>query len=176
MTELENAVLGVVWRRGPCSAYVVKREFEMSPSGSWSASAGSIYPLVKKLVAAGLLRAQEQPWGTRRKTVVGLTRAGKDALTDWVAAVPNPLGQPPPDPIRTRAFFLDVLTDADRLRFLDEAEKVTLSAIKELRSAMAALPDTESKFELLGASGAVFQLKARLRWIRYLGCAAERLP
>ena len=176
MTELENAVLGVVWRRGPCSAYSVKREFETSPSGSWSASAGSIYPLVKKLTAAGLLRAQEQPWGTRRKTVVALTRAGKNALAHWVAAVPNSLGQPPPDPIRTRAFFLDVLTPVDRLRFLDEAEEATSSAIEQLRSGMAALPDTESKFEFLGASGAVFQLKARLRWIRYLRCASERLP
>ncbi|CAA9261004.1 MAG: hypothetical protein AVDCRST_MAG42-2956 [uncultured Chthoniobacterales bacterium] len=176
LTELENAVLGLVWRREPCSAYIVKREFATSASVSWSASAGSIYPLVKKLSAAGLLSLRQQPWGSGEKTLLSLTDAGRDALRSWVATVPDKIGQPAPDPIRTRAFFLDVLLEEDRLRFLNEAEKVTQSAIQELRSAMAVLPDAESKFELLATSGAVFQLRARLRWIRYLrSSAAKRL-
>lgn len=176
LSELENAVLGVVWRRGPCSAYVVKREFETSPSASWSASAGSIYPLVKKLSAVGLLDVQEQRWGTRKKALVVLSSAGRAALEAWVATVPGRVGQPAPDPIRTRAFFLDVLPAAQRTRFLDEAEEATQGALEEIRSAMAALRDTGSRFDLLGTSGALFQLKARLRWIRYLRRCARTEP
>ena len=168
LTELENAVLGVVWRRGPCSAYVVKREFETSASASWSASAGSIYPLVKKLSGAGLLVVQEQRWGTRKKALLALSRSGRNALESWAADVPQRIGQPSPDPIRTRSFFLDVLSEEQRVHFLDQAEAATQSAIEELRSAIAELPDTESKFESLAAAGAVFQLSARLRWLRYL--------
>jgi DNA-binding PadR family transcriptional regulator len=168
LSELENAVLGVVWRRGPCSTYVVKRVFENSPSVSWSASAGSIYPLVKKLCAHGLLSVQERAWGTQVKTLVSITEAGRDALRSWIATVPNDIGRPSADPIRTRAFFLDAVSKEQRLSFLDEAEKATDAALREVESAMAALPCNESEFELLGASGAVFQLKARLRWIRYL--------
>lgn len=174
LTELENAVLGVVWRRGPCSAYLIKREFDTSPSASWSASAGAIYPLVKKLAAAGLLTSEEQRWGSRKKTLLALSRSGRTALERWVAAVPHELGPPTPDPIRTRAFFLDVLSEDQRARFLAESETVTRLAIHDLKSALAAIPDTGSKLELLATSGALFQLRARLRWIRHLAGAAER--
>jgi DNA-binding PadR family transcriptional regulator len=176
LTELENAVLGVIWRRGPCSAYVLKREFDTSPSSSWSASAGSIYPLVKKLSAAGLIDVQQKSWGTRTRATVTLSETGKDALHDWVATVPHRIGQPSPDPIRTRAFFLDVLPQEQRSHFLDEAEEVTRKAIDELRAAMTALHHPESRVDFLATSGAFFQLKARLRWIRYLRrCASTQV-
>jgi DNA-binding PadR family transcriptional regulator len=152
---------------------VVKREFENSPSVSWSASAGSIYPLVKKLSGAGLLEIQKQRWGARQKALVSISDTGRDALQSWAESVPEGIAQPSPDPIRTRSFYLDVLEEERRFRFLDQAEAATQRAIEELRCAIASLPDTEPEYESLAAAGAVFQLKARLRWIRYLRRAAE---
>ena len=49
LTELEGAVLSVLARRQPLSAYGIRKEFEAAVTRSWSASAGSVYPLVKRL-------------------------------------------------------------------------------------------------------------------------------
>src|SRR3712207_7587532 len=51
-TTLFRSVLGVVSRRGPCSAYAVQANFELVSAG-WSASPGSVYPLMRKLAALG---------------------------------------------------------------------------------------------------------------------------
>lgn len=169
LTELENAVLGTVWRRGPCSAYVIKREFEAALSVSWSASAGSIYPLVKKLTSAGLLITHTEGWGKGTKTLVQLSKAGGKALASWTASVPSWAAQAGSDPIRTRAFFLDVLSsDADRIRFVGDAERETKSAIADLERAVAAMPPEKPFFESVATEGAIFQLKARLKWLRRL--------
>jgi DNA-binding PadR family transcriptional regulator len=169
LTELENAVLGVVWLRGPCSAYLIKREFDTAPSVSWSASAGSIYPLVRKLAASGLLVMTKAPWGKGTKTLVELSGTGRQALVDWTASVPEWAGLVAPDPIRTRVFFLNVLsTIDDHLRFVEDSEQVTRTAIANLESELRELPAQASVFERLANEGALFQLKARLRWLRRL--------
>jgi DNA-binding PadR family transcriptional regulator len=174
LSELENAVLGVVWRRGPCSAYLVKREFETALSASWSGSAGSIYPLVKKLGAAGLLLIRKEEWGRGTKTLLELSAAGQRALTEWAASVPLWAAQAGADPIRTRAFFLDVLSsDADRLRFVVSAEQATRSAIADLERAIGGMAADAPVLESVATEGAIFQLKGRLTWLRRLRQALE---
>jgi PadR family transcriptional regulator len=60
LTELESCVLGVVWQRGPCTAYTVRREH-------WSSSAGSIYPVLARLESLGLIDGEEASWGAGTK-------------------------------------------------------------------------------------------------------------
>ena len=54
-SELEGAVLGVIWQEGPCTAYTIRKQFVASPSPQWSGSAGAIYPLVRRLEKKRLL-------------------------------------------------------------------------------------------------------------------------
>jgi DNA-binding PadR family transcriptional regulator len=72
MTELETLALGVVWLRGPCTAYVVK--------SALGASGGAIYPLLRRLEAEGLIRSRAQTWGTRGKKELSITPRGIEAL------------------------------------------------------------------------------------------------
>ena len=72
MTDLETFVLGVVWLRGPCTAYVVRRELRASP--------GAVYPALKRLEEDGLLRSRAQSWGERGKQELSITPRGIEAL------------------------------------------------------------------------------------------------
>ncbi len=167
LSELENAVLGVVWKRGPCSAYVIQKNFELV-SASWSASPGSVYPLVTKLCRVGLVCREKAFQGSRPISRFRLTEEGVAQIQVWVKDLPDWAGRPPADAIRTRAFFLDVLeSDTGRIGFLKDAEAATRAALTRLEDGIASA-DGQGELEVLGQLGGVFQLRARLEWLRRL--------
>src|SRR5262249_34066386 len=122
-TELEACVLGLVWVHGPCTAYVVRRVFQRSPSPHWSGSAGAIYPLVKRLERQGLLRSESHALGKRRSKQLVLTPPGQRILLPWLRP-PSPdwVVGVPPDPLRTRLRFLGALSAVEQAKFLADAE------------------------------------------------------
>src|SRR3954462_1918303 len=119
LSDLEACVLGVVWRDGPCTAYAVRQELAASSTPRWSDSAGSIYPVLDRLEALGLVAATARTWGERGKKEFAATAAGASRLRAWVPQVTaaDACG-PTYDPIRTRFCFLAVLPPAGRRRFL----------------------------------------------------------
>ncbi|MCS6625417.1 PadR family transcriptional regulator [Roseibacterium beibuensis] len=166
LTELESCVLGVVWRRGPCSAYVVRLEFAHSHSAQWSASAGSIYPAVKRLQGLGLLDSTPRPWGRRGRTELTLTSAGLGALRAWIQRMDSWTADPTSDPVRTRLFFLDALElDEERRAAIRKAEENTRSKLESLRRHVEDLKHASAGVEYLAALGGVFELEARSRWL-----------
>src|SRR4051812_35182508 len=90
LTDVEGCVLGVVWQFGPCTAYAVRREFTVSQTPYWSSSAGSIYPLLQRLLERRLVRAEAHAWGPRGKTRFAITARGLAQLHGWVGP---PLGR-----------------------------------------------------------------------------------
>src|SRR5215472_782767 len=83
VTELEGAALAVIYRLGACTPYRVRLDFQSSRSSEWSGSAGAVYPALRRLDAAGLLRAGQ---GARRRGSVlyTLSPAGRRALAGWL--------------------------------------------------------------------------------------------
>ena len=161
-------MLGVVWRDGPCTAYAVRRELAGSSTPRWSASAGSIYPVLQRLEAVGLVAATARSWGVRGKREFAATTAGRDRLRSWVPEVGAPeAGGPAYDPIRTRVCFLAALTAVERRRFLSDAERSTRASLaqlrRELRQAGARIQADD--FEGLSRLGSIGELEARLRWL-----------
>ena len=116
-TDLEAAVLAVVWRDGPCTAYAIRQHFRQSPTPRWSGSAGAIYPLVRRLEARGLLRSTPGKVGARNQRDCELTAEGLAALRRWLR-VPSEVDTALlHDPLRTRVLFLSALSPRDfRLR------------------------------------------------------------
>ena len=164
LSELESAVLGVFWRRGPCSAYAVQRNFQPISAG-WSASPGAVYPLVRRLQRLELIAPVESALrGTRTIRTYRLTAAGRAALERWVVSPPDWAALPSADPIRTRTFFLDVLTPADRRAFVVEAERRTSEALEQFENDSAAM--NERTLPYLARLGGVHALKARRGWLR----------
>jgi DNA-binding PadR family transcriptional regulator len=169
LTELECTILGVVWRRQPCSAYLVGKEFEVSQSSQWSASAGSIYPALQRLERAGFVTAHKEPWGRNGRSEFRLSPAGLATLTRWISDLDSTLATPTPDPIRTRLFFLDALSDtADRQAALDSALALTAESLKKLEALVQELAELGPEAEHLAALGGVFELEARLRWLQHI--------
>ena len=98
-TELEGAALAVIAQGEGCTAYHVKRAFEISPSEYWSGSAGAVYPLVKRLESRGLIeRGAQRSRGAR---TLRITSAGCAALRSWFSDVERAVS-PGFDPLRTR--------------------------------------------------------------------------
>ncbi len=167
LTELECTVLGVLAKFGPQSPYAVRRHFADSPATRFSASTGSIYPSLKRLEEAGLVESRESARGRQARREVSITAAGKKALRRWLAGPPGREEfDAPPDPLRTRLYFLGLLSRAKQEEFLDGA----LSALREqLDQSEAYLGSSGSQgpegLSRLAARGAVFATRARIQWL-----------
>jgi DNA-binding PadR family transcriptional regulator len=116
LTELEGAALGAVVRDGPCTSYAVKELFRASPSEFWSGSAGSIYPLMKRLEQRGLVVSESGSTGRRGHRTYRATTKGRRAFVRWMTDAERAafMGF---DPLRTRLVFMDQLSERARTEF-----------------------------------------------------------
>ena len=166
MTELEGSVLGVVWLRGPCTAYVVRLEFLRSASSHWSGSAGAIYPLLRRLHQQKLLRSRRHTWGNGKKELYEITRKGIAALHAWMGP---PLeawtAKTTFDPVRTRFSFFGALSPAKRRRFLSEARANVAAELKEVERALASIDRKTERYDYLEILAVVYELRAREQWL-----------
>jgi len=85
--ELSNTayvILGALHER-PRSGYDIKSFADHSTRHFWAVSYGQLYPELKRLLEAGLIESEDQPTGSRQRTLYRLTRMGEEALADWVS-------------------------------------------------------------------------------------------
>jgi DNA-binding PadR family transcriptional regulator len=83
LSPTARVILGLL-RFEPRTGYDVKRVTGYSTRFFWGASYGQIYPELRRLERAGLVRAREDPKGGRRRRVYELTGAGERALSSWL--------------------------------------------------------------------------------------------
>ncbi len=122
LTGLECVVLAQVWRLGDCTAHQVRRSFANSTSGKYSDSAGSIYPILKRLKAAQFLSAREDFNGAQRRIFYRCKSAGERRLKRWLFEM-NAKNMFADDPLRTRLIYLDALDEKSQRDWLAEAER-----------------------------------------------------
>jgi len=90
MTELSptaHVILGMVSRE-PRSGYEIKSLVDNSTRFFWAASYGQIYPELKRLSEAGLVKGSDVPRGERKRTVYSITAKGMEALKGWLREAP----------------------------------------------------------------------------------------
>jgi DNA-binding PadR family transcriptional regulator len=158
LSNLEGAALAVIARLGAATAYAVARDFADSPSEYWSGSAGAVYPMIKRLVADGLLAVDPAFAPSGRGGVhYGITDPGRTAMEAWLLDVERAAGMGF-DPLRTRLLNLDLVDPAVGRDFLKQVQaRVALRARAEqggLQPKMAAISS--------------FWWKQRLAWLRHL--------
>src|ERR1043166_5626247 len=103
LNELEGTVLGLIGIKGPCTPYVVRKDFQKSASLFWSGSAGTIYPLIERLARHKLIKHASTKDDKRGGNLYVLTRAGEKALKDWLYQPDSAIVIGiPPDPLRNR--------------------------------------------------------------------------
>ena len=85
-TKSRYAILGML-SICPMSGYDIKKEIEQSISNFWSESYGQIYPVLKRLVAEGLVtKTVEAQVGKPDRHVYELTAKGHQELQRWLGA------------------------------------------------------------------------------------------
>lgn len=164
LSELEGAVLGILVRKQPVSAYAVREEFRVSPTESWTASAGSIYPLVRRLQERGLIAPTKVEGDGRNTRLLSLTEAGEAAVEDWLMGDREGIFGPVSDPLRTRGFAITALPETTRCALLSRWQERTAERIAQLRADMGT-SDEHDETGWMAARGTILQLEARLQWL-----------
>jgi DNA-binding PadR family transcriptional regulator len=166
LTELEGNVLGMIGVKGPCTPYAVRREFMDSPSQYWSASSGAVYPLVLRLEERGLVRVKGTTDDGREGKLFVLTAAGMNALKGWLSTLDAPESiSVPPDPLRNRISFFELLDPKERKRLIASAineMQIHLGRVQERLERQKAEHRAE---EQIVSDGARRMLEARLEWL-----------
>ncbi len=166
-TELEQVTLGIVWRDGPCTPYHVRKQFLASPTHTWSGSAGTIYPLMRRLEEQGHLKSEDAD-GDRRKTrLYRITPAGRRALKRWMRPPLSPAAVGPGfDLIRARLLFFEALSQSERQEFLTVVADQLKQTEQEMRTHMREIQSCEKPILTLAARGAHAIAKARRDWFK----------
>ena len=167
LTDLELTVLGIVWKQAPCTAYRIMREFATSPSSHWRGSAGAIYPLTQRLEARRYLTSRDEGRGRRPRRAYQITRKGIAALRKWLQPpLPEEDAGITFDPIRTRAYFLRLVPEEEWPNLLADAEEKTRRQMEIVTADSKRYTRQGDRFSALAMYGGVFELQARLKWLR----------
>ena len=163
LTELEGATLGLLWMRGSTTAYELRKMVADSPTPHWSASAGTIYPLVRKLSKSGLVSLSSTGDG-RRTRRLRITASGMRAFKQWMRDCSPAVIGTPPDPVRTRVRFVELLSTSDGRRLLEQFEEHLKSQFSLMRVVGRGASQV-SWGESMTLFGARVSQQGRVRWI-----------
>ena len=108
LTPTARVILGML-RLGVATGYDIKRVIDGSTRFFWTASYGQIYPELKRLRKAGLVRAEQAPRGKVKRTIYSLTPKGEEALHEWLTDSENVLFEIRDESL-LRLFFGDLLS------------------------------------------------------------------
>ena len=165
VTDLEAVAIGLVLQHQPCTAHFMRTCFKNSPTSHFSDSAGSVYPMMRRLADAGLVSARDKQEGQRKVRYFRCTKAGETALRDWVQTPAGDiLGF---DLLRTQIIYLGRLKKAEQRRWFEQARhslQEKLSEIESIKDEVAADP-SKTLFDQLAHDNAAMQIKARLKWL-----------
>jgi len=120
LTDLEAVTIAYILRRAPCTPYEVRCSFERSTTTRFSSSAGSIYPLIRRLVDRGLLAVAKTSTDGRGTKRYSVTSKGRELVRDWITGLGDPTMIGMYDPIRSRLLNLSLLPKAARIPWLEE--------------------------------------------------------
>lgn len=161
LTELECHALAHLDRSGPMSGYRLRCLFASSPTDTIAASAGGIYPLLRRLERRGLLAAQPASDG-RGTRLLTCTAAGRAAVRRWLRD-PRPASVLAEDGLRSRTYFIDRLEPRQRIDWLRQSLARCRSKLEAVREFQHQHPATTgASWAQRHAEG---MLQARIDWL-----------
>ena len=158
LSTLELTTLGIVYKKGPCVANAVVTEIAESKVYAFTSGAGSIYQLLKRLHAAGLLLQSQRRYS--------LSEFGIQALRTWLRP-PFEADEfsPTLDPIRSRVTFLGLLSQSELDEFTSKTMEGLNLLLDQCSQDLDAHRDAGDKIGELALLGAVRETQARIMWI-----------
>jgi PadR family transcriptional regulator AphA len=131
LSSTAYVILGMLHTE-PRTGYEIKGAVDSSTRFFWAASYGQIYPELRRLSEAGLVKGEADPRGGRKRTVYRLTPAGRKELRRW-------LEQPPEtfelrDEGLLKLFFSGAASPAVAIEALSAKRKYFEEKLEELRA------------------------------------------
>ena len=107
---------------GPHSGYDIKQLADVSTRHFCATSYGQIYPELRRMTQAGLIKPEDASKGTRQRTIYHLSAKGRQTLHAWVAD-----GTVQPVEIRDemllKLFFADAMSSKETVKHLGAMRK-----------------------------------------------------
>jgi PadR family transcriptional regulator AphA len=167
LTTLEHIVLGLVGEE-PQSGYSIISTLETGVH-RWSASPGSIYPILKRLEKLGCIEGElEIIYETRPRKMYRLTALGEEILNGWLRA-PLPWSEvlDGRDIVLIKFLFMEKhLTREEVLAWLDEYERITVEYDAPRRTFHEALISGSSLHQQLIHEVTLMELNMQRTWIQ----------
>lgn len=142
MTPVAYALLGALTTKGPQTPYQLKKLVAETLGYFWSFSQGSIYSEPKRLVEGGFV-TEEQEEASRRRRVLSITDAGRDALAKWLAE-PTETSREIRDIGMMKLFFSEI-ADPDAIQTLiDQQLSVHQEMLEQIRESRRLFGDRQN--------------------------------
>lgn len=165
LTTLEYIVLGLIGLR-PQSGYSILSQFDTALS-SWSASPGSIYPMLKRLEKNGVIEGEiEMTYETRPRKVYQLTASGTALLDDWLRLTPEvqPVFQAREIALWRFLFLEQRFSRAEVITWLT-AYREQVTAVAEALATSADQEAAQSLHQRLAGQAVAMELAALQHWL-----------
>jgi PadR family transcriptional regulator, regulatory protein AphA len=166
LSPTARVILGML-KLGLRTGYDIKKATDVSTQFFWSASYGQIYPELKRLRQAGLVRARSQPRGKLKRTEYTLTRAGERALHDWLTDTESSIYELRDEGL-LRLFFGDLVPKEDvlaNLRARREILGLVLARFRELEpEAREGFAEESQLYPYLALSYGIGMLEWSINW------------
>lgn len=145
-------ILGMVSRE-PRSGYEIKALVDNSTRFFWAASYGQIYPELKHLAEAGLVEGADLPTGERKRTVYAITKAGEEALRDWLRRPPRTYETR--DEGLLKLFFAGALPEDEAVEILRSMREHRAGLVERLREMEPKALEEEDPYPLMVLRGGI---------------------
>lgn len=161
LTDNEGSLLALVLRRQPIKPYRLLKIYEESPVSSFNESKGNLYPIIRRLIAAGLLESEAVPGDRRRSENLRCTDEGREAVRRWVRQI-QPSQVLLNDPLRTKVMSFDLLDPAEQREWV--AQLGALVDVKR-RDVEAYAAASDHPMQQLAIDNVMRALDDRLAWL-----------
>ena len=166
---LEFIALGMVLD-SPQTGYDIKKYIESGIGTFYKASYGSLYPLLKKLTAAGFLSVSEGAQGGRKKIYYEITDMGRSAFFEWLKAPIN--FNDSTDNQLAKIYFFDRLPEDERGQQLDEYELACTNYLRRLQAMAKEFDSMEGKdcfyYKLSTLYYGITVMQTTVKWCRQI--------
>lgn len=164
LTDNEGALVAMILRQEPVSAYQIAKLYDASPIHTFNTAKGKLYPLLRRLEEQGLLSHQEVPGDQRRTQLYSCTEEGREALRRWARSI-RPEHELLHDPLRKKLQAFELLGADEQLAWVRE---VRARLERKLAAVEAYDAAEEGRFGALAQDNAREAIRGRLEWLQRL--------
>jgi len=161
LTDDEGAILALLIRAQPATAYQLLQICAQSPVTNFGTSKGKVYPLIRRLKSKGLVASQPISGDARGSEWLVSTDFGTEAVRCWIRGI-KPTHLLPEDAFRTRLQSFHLLSNDEQWDWLSNAETFLKRKLGELLTNPGSFT---GPYNDLVRDNAITSIRSRLEWL-----------